>query len=155
MKMRGEDGQPLESIDSLSGLARTRPGLALAMAVFMLSLAGIPPLFGFYPKLLVFDAAVQADLAWLAAVAVATSVIGAFYYIKIVKIMYFDESAPAFSRVREPVAGALILITALAVSPLGYLSIPYLEAWSNEAAASIAPDQSLRHSPVYAHPSGH
>jgi NADH-quinone oxidoreductase subunit N len=155
MKMRGEDGQPLESIDSLSGLARTRPGLALAMAVFMLSLAGIPPLFGFYPKLLVFDAAVQADLAWLAAVAVATSVIGAFYYIKIVKIMYFDEGAPAFSRVREPVAGALILITALAVSPLGYLSIPYLEAWSNEAAASIAPEQSLRHSPVYAHPSGH
>jgi NADH-quinone oxidoreductase subunit N len=108
MKMRGEDGEPLESIDSLSGLARTRPGLALAMAVFMLSLAGIPPLFGFYPKLLVFDAAVQADLAWLAAVAVATSVIGAFYYIKIVKIMYFDESAPGFSRVREPVAGALI-----------------------------------------------
>ena len=155
MKMRGEDGQPLESIDSLSGLARTRPGLALAMAMFMLSLAGIPPLFGFYPKLLVFDAAVQADLAWLAAVAVATSVIGAFYYIKIVKIMYFDEAAPAFSRVREPVAGALILLAALAVSPLGYLSIPYLEAISNEAAASIAPQESLRHDPVYNNPSGH
>jgi NADH-quinone oxidoreductase subunit N len=103
----------------------------------------------------VFDAAVQADLAWLAAVAVATSVIGAFYYIKIVKIMYFDEAAPAFSRVREPVAGALILLAALAVSPLGYLSIPYLEAISNEAAASIAPQESLRHDPVYNNPSGH
>jgi NADH-quinone oxidoreductase subunit N len=112
MKMRTEEGEPLESIESLSGLARSRPGLALAMAVFMLSLAGIPPLFGFYPKLLVFDAAVQADLAWLAAVAVATSVIGAFYYIKIVKIMYFDEGAPAFSPVREPIVGALILIAA-------------------------------------------
>jgi len=140
MKMRGEDGEPLESIDSLCGLIRTRPGLAWAMLAFMLSLAGIPPLFGFYPKLLVFDAAVQADLAWLAAVAVATSVIGAFYYIKIVKIMYFDEAAPPFSRVREPVAGALILLTALAVSPLGYLSIPYLEAISNDAAASIVAD---------------
>ena len=155
MKMRDEDGQPVENIYRLSGLARTRPGLALAMAVFMLSLAGIPPLFGFYPKLLVFDAAVQADLAWLAAVAVATSVIGAFYYIKIVKIMYFDEAAPAFSRVREPVAGALILLAALAVSPLGYLTIPYLDAITNEAAASIAPQESLRHSPVYANPSGH
>jgi len=140
MKMRGEDEEPVESLDSLAGLARTRPGLALAMAVFMLSLAGIPPLFGFYPKLLVFDAAVQANLAWLAAVAVATSVIGAFYYIKIVKIMYFDEAAPPFSRVREPVAGALILLTALAVSPLGYLSIPYLEAISSDAAASIVAD---------------
>jgi NADH-quinone oxidoreductase subunit N len=140
MKMRGEDGEPVESLDSLSGLARTRPGLALAMAVFMLSLAGIPPLFGFYPKLLVFDAAVQANLAWLAAVAVATSVIGAFYYIKIVKIMYFDEAAPPFSRVREPIAGALILVTAVAVSPLGYLSIPFLETVSNEAALSITAD---------------
>jgi NADH-quinone oxidoreductase subunit N len=154
MKMRTEDGEPLESIESLSGLARSRPGLALAMAVFMLSLAGIPPLFGFYPKLLVFDAAVQADLAWLAAVAVATSVIGAFYYIKIVKIMYFDEGAPAFSPVREPIVGALILIAALAVSPLGYLSIPYLDAVSLEAAASIAPEESLRHSPAE-HSSGH
>ncbi len=140
MKMRGEDGEPLESIDSLAGLARTRPGLALAMAIFMLSLAGIPPLFGFYPKLVVFDAAVQADLAWLAAVAIATSVIGAFYYIKIVKIMYFDDGGPAFSKVKEPIAGALILLTALAVSPLGYLAIPYLEAVSSDAAASITAD---------------
>jgi NADH-quinone oxidoreductase subunit N len=155
MKMRGEDGQPLESIRDLSGLARTRPGLALAMAIFMLSLAGIPPLFGFYPKLLVFDAAVQADLTWLAAVAIATSVIGAFYYIKIVKIMYFDESAPAFSRVREPVIGALILLSALAVSPLGYLSIPYLEAAANDAAASLSPNVMTAPAVAAEHSSGH
>jgi hypothetical protein len=57
--------------------------------------------------------------------------------------------------VREPIVGALILIAALAVSPLGYLSIPYLDAVSLEAAASIAPEESLRHSPVYDNPSGH
>jgi NADH-quinone oxidoreductase subunit N len=138
-RMRTEDGRQLESIASLSGLARSRPGLGLAMAVFMLSLAGIPPLFGFYPKLLVFDAAVHANIAWLAAVAVASSVISAFYYLKIVKVMYFDEGEPGFTREREPVASGLILLTALAVSPVGYLSIPYLEAISNDAAASIMP----------------
>jgi NADH-quinone oxidoreductase subunit N len=143
MKLRGEDGEQLEAIGSLAGLAKTRPGLALAMAMFMLSLAGIPPLLGFWPKVLVFDAAVEANLAWLAAVAVATSVIGAFYYIKIVKIMYFDEGGPALSRERELVTGALIAATALAVSPIGYLAIPYLEAASNEAAASIIPDAPL------------
>ena len=62
MRLRGADGEQLESIDSLSGLARSRPGLALAMMTFMFSLAGIPFFFGFYPKLMVFDAAVQADL---------------------------------------------------------------------------------------------
>lgn len=139
MKMRGQDGEPVESIDSLAGLGRTRPGLALAMAVFMLSLAGIPPLFGFYPKLVVFDAAVHADLAWLAAVAIATSVIGAFYYIKIVKIMYFDDPAPAYSTQPQPVATGLIALTALAVSPLGYLAIPYMETVAGDAAATIVP----------------
>jgi NADH-quinone oxidoreductase subunit N len=105
--------------------------------VFMLSLAGIPPLFGFWPKFVVFEAAVRADLVWLAAVAIATSVISAFYYIKIVKIMYFDDSAPAFIKEREPIGAALILVAALAVSPLGYLAIPYLSPLTNAAAASL------------------
>ncbi|MDB5668858.1 MAG: nuoN [Alphaproteobacteria bacterium] len=137
LRMRGMDGEPVESIASLSGLSRTRPGLAAAMAVFMLSLAGIPPLFGFWPKFVVFEAAVRADLVWLAAVAIATSVISAFYYIKIVKIMYFDDAAPAFIKEREPIGAALILIAALAVSPLGYLAIPYLSPLTDAAAASL------------------
>ena len=58
LRMRDADGQPVETIASLAGLSRTRPGLALAMAMFMFSLAGIPPLFGFWPKFLVFNAAV-------------------------------------------------------------------------------------------------
>jgi NADH-quinone oxidoreductase subunit N len=137
LRMRGEDGEPIETIDSLSGLSKTRPGLAAAMAVFMLSLAGIPPLFGFWPKFLVFEAAVLTDLTWLAAVAIATSVIGAFYYIKIVKIMYFDDAAPAFAPPRDAVGGGLIAICALAVSPLGYLAIPYLEPLTRAAAQSL------------------
>ena len=137
LRRRDIDGEPVESIASLSGLSRTRPGLAAAMAVFMLSLAGIPPLFGFWPKFVVFEAAVRADLVWLAAVAIATSVISAFYYIKIVKIMYFDDPAPAYIKEREPIGAALILVTALAVSPLGYFSIRPLSALTDAAAASL------------------
>jgi NADH-quinone oxidoreductase subunit N len=137
LRMRDADGQPVESIESLSGLSRTRPGLALAMALFMFSLAGIPPLMGFWPKFYVFQAAVQADLTWLAAVGIATSVIGAYYYIKIVKIMYFDAPAPAFEPSREPVGTGLILASALFVSPLGYFLIPAIDLLSANAASSL------------------
>jgi len=137
LRMRDADGQPVETIASLAGLSRTRPMLALAMAMFMFSLAGIPPLFGFWPKFLVFSAAVEADLTWLAAVAIATSVIGAYYYIMIVKKMYFDDPAPAFAETKEPVGAGLIFASALFVSPLGYLAIPMLDAATRNAAASL------------------
>ena len=137
LRMRGPDDQPIETIASLSGLSRTRPMLALAMAMFMFSLAGIPPLFGFVPKFMVFTAAVEAHLTWLAAVAIATSVIGAYYYIMIVKLMYFDEPAPAFAATREPVGTGLILISALFVSPLGYLAWGSLDAATQTAAWSL------------------
>jgi len=137
LRMRDADGQPVETIASVAGLSRSRPWLAAGMAMFMFSLAGIPPLFGFWPKFLVFQAAVQADLTWLAAVAIATSVIGAFYYIMIVKLMYFDEPAPAFAETREPVGAGLILASALFVSPLGYLAIPVLSQATLVAALSL------------------
>ena len=137
LRMRDSAGQAVESIDSLSGLSRTRPGLAWAMAAFMFSLAGIPPLFGFWPKFLVFSAAVAADLTWLAAIGIATSVIGAFYYIKIVKVMFFDEPAPAFAEDREPIGAGLILVSALFVSPLGYLAIPMLDLAAQNAARAL------------------
>jgi NADH-quinone oxidoreductase subunit N len=137
LRMRDADGRPVETIASLSGLSRTRPGLALAMAIFMFSLAGVPPLFGFWPKFLVFDAAVQAHLTWLAAVAITTSVISAFYYIMIVKRMYFDEPAPAFAETQEPVGAVLILVAAVLVSPAGYLAIPYLGAATLHAAQAL------------------
>jgi NADH-quinone oxidoreductase subunit N len=137
LRMRDVEGKPVESISSLSGLSRTRPGLAAALAVFMFSLAGIPPLFGFWPKFLVFEAAVRADLTWLAAVGIATSVIGAFYYLKIIKTMYFDEPAPAYEISRDRIEGMLIALAALFVSPLGYFSIPYLGAAANNAAGAL------------------
>ncbi|HEV2080019.1 MAG TPA: NADH-quinone oxidoreductase subunit NuoN [Allosphingosinicella sp.] len=137
LKMRDQDGRPVESIASLSGLSRTRPGLALAMAMFMFSLAGIPPLMGFWPKFFVFNAAVEADLTWLAAVGIATSVIGAYYYIKIVKIMYFDDPAPAYERRGFGIESALILAAALFVSPLGYLLIGPIDALSQNAARAL------------------
>ena len=70
--------------------------LALALAIFMFSLAGIPPLAGFIGKFYVFKAAVDAGLAWFAVVGVVLSVVGAYYYLRIVKLMYFDEPAEAF-----------------------------------------------------------
>jgi NADH-quinone oxidoreductase subunit N len=137
LRMRDANDQPVETIASLSGLSRTRPMLALAMAMFMFSLAGIPPLFGFVPKFMVFNAAVEAHLTWLAAVAIATSVIGAYYYIMIVKLMYFDEPAPAFAAPRDRVGGALILASALFVSPLGYLAWGSLDVATQAAAQSL------------------
>jgi NADH-quinone oxidoreductase subunit N len=137
LRMRDADGQPVETIASLAGLWRSRPMLALGMAIFMFSLAGIPPLFGFIPKLVVFQAAVQAQLTWLAAVAIATSVISAFYYLMIVKVMYFDEPAPAFAETKEPVGAAIILLLALFVSPLGYLAWGPLEAATRNAAQAL------------------
>jgi NADH-quinone oxidoreductase subunit N len=89
-------GRALEQITDLSGLARTDPGLALAMAVFMFSMAGIPPLSGFFGKLYVFLAAVQGGMWALAIIGVLTSVIGAYYYLRVVKIMYFDAPVEAF-----------------------------------------------------------
>src|SRR5207342_3388694 len=121
--MRDADGRPVESIASLSGLAQTRPGLAAALAIFMFSLAGIPPLFGFWPKLMVFKAAVASGYVALAVAGIIGTVVGAYYYLKIIKIMYMDEPAEPYARQREPVQGLLILIAALVVSPLGYLLI--------------------------------
>jgi NADH-quinone oxidoreductase subunit N len=137
LQMRGRDGEPVESIASLSGMSRTRPALAFALAMFMFSLAGIPPLFGFYAKFAVFEAAVEAGLFPLAVVGIAASTIGAFYYLKIVKTMYFDEPAPAFEGRTDVVEGGLITLAAAFVSPLGYLLIPVIGGWALLAAKAL------------------
>jgi NADH-quinone oxidoreductase subunit N len=137
LQMRDASGEPIETIASLSGLSRTRPALAAAFAMFMFSLAGIPPLFGFWPKFLVFDAVVAIGLWPLAMVGIATSVIGAFYYLKIVKTMYFDEPGAPYAPVASYAEGTLIAVSALFVSPLGYLAIPALGAASLAAARSL------------------
>jgi NADH-quinone oxidoreductase subunit N len=93
---RGE--HMVENISDLAGLAQTRPGYAFVFAMLMFSQAGIPPLAGFFAKFYVFLAAVKAGLYPLAVIGVVTSVVGAYYYVRIVKILYFDEPAPAFER---------------------------------------------------------
>src|SRR3546814_18704171 len=95
LQLRDADGLMVKSIPAYAGLAKRRPGLAAAMAVFLISLAAIPPLFGFWPKYLGFEAAVNAGLVPLAFAGVVVSVIGAFYYIALVKTMYFDDEAEA------------------------------------------------------------
>jgi NADH-quinone oxidoreductase subunit N len=137
LQMRGPNGEMVERIDALAGMSRTRPLLAFALAMFMFSLAGIPPLFGFYGKFVVFDAAVAAGLFPLAVIGIAASVIGAYYYLRVVKTMYFDDAAPAFAPVGSRIEGGLIAGAAVLVSPLGYLLIPALGAWSFTAARAL------------------
>ncbi len=137
LQMRDAAGQPVETIASLAGLSRDRPGLAAALAIFMFSLAGIPPLFGFYAKFAVFQAAVQAGLFSLAVVGIVASVIGAYYYLRIIKTMYFDDPSTQFGAAHERVEGGLIALTAVFVSPLGYLAIPLLTAGTMTAARAL------------------
>ena len=137
LQMRGVDGEAIESIASLSGMSRTRPALAAALAIFMFSLAGIPPLFGFYAKFAVFNAAIGAGLFPLAVIGYVASVIGAYYYLRVVKTMYFDDPAPAFAPMDSKVEGGLIAVAAVFVSPVGYFLIPVLGAWTMTAARSL------------------
>lgn len=97
------DGDYVETIDDLAGLGRTDPVMAFVFAMLLFSLAGIPPLAGFFAKWYVFAAAVEAKLYALAVIGVLTSVVGTYYYLRLVKIMYFDEPKPAF----EPAGGVV------------------------------------------------
>jgi NADH-quinone oxidoreductase subunit N len=137
LQMRDAAGQPVEDIAALSGLSRTRPALALAMAVFMFSLAGIPPLLGFNAKLAVFQAAVNAGLYPLAVLGFVASVIGAYYYLRVIKVMYLDAPAPEFGGGRNVVEGGLIAASAVFVSPVGWLLLAPLGAWTATAARSL------------------
>jgi NADH-quinone oxidoreductase subunit N len=102
-------GQYVEEIDELSGLASTHPTTAFMLAALLFSLAGIPPLAGFFAKFYVFLAAVEAGLYPLAVIGVLASVVGAYYYLRIVKIMYMDEAKESF----EPMPASLALVLAI------------------------------------------
>ncbi|MEY3596539.1 MAG: hypothetical protein RL543_492 [Pseudomonadota bacterium] len=105
LAMRREGGY-VEDIDDLAGLSKTHPMMAFILAMLMFSLAGIPPLAGFFAKWYVFVAAVEAKLYALAVIGVVTSVVGAYYYLRIVKIMYFDEAKAPFL----PMSAAIRLV---------------------------------------------
>ncbi|HEX7388804.1 MAG TPA: proton-conducting transporter membrane subunit, partial [Acidiphilium sp.] len=117
-------GKPVERIDDLAGMASEDGKYALAMAVLLLAMTGIPPLSGFFGKLYVFLAAIRSGLDVLAVIGVATSAISAFYYLRIIKVMYFDAGSPGFDRRTTGmnlVIGVSAVVTALFVfypSPL-------------------------------------
>lgn len=106
MAMRRKEGGSVESIDDLAGLAATKPFMAVVMTALMFSLAGIPPLAGFFAKYFVFVAAIEAKLYALAIIGVLSSVVGAYYYIRVIKVMWFDEPNGEFGRT----AGELRLV---------------------------------------------
>lgn len=108
-------GKAVERIDDLAGLSRTHPALALALGIFMFSMAGIPPLAGFFAKIYIFLAAIDAGLYALAVIGVLASVVGAFYYLRIVKLMYFDEPKGAFDRPFGGEVQTVILVAALVI----------------------------------------
>jgi len=137
--LRGADGEPIERVKDLAGLSRTHPALAWCMMIVMFSLAGIPPMFGFWGKFVVFRAAVEADLLVLAAVGVAASAIGAFYYIKIVKVMFFDEPAQgtAIQHGDDRAHWALLAICTILISPLGFFANGWLGQLADGAAAAL------------------
>lgn len=137
LMLRDRDGEQLETFSDIAGLSTVRPVVAWGVLLLMFSLAGIPPLFGFWGKFVVFQAAVQADMIVLAAIGIAASVIGAFYYLKFVKVMFFDE--PAGEAEKQSPAGhwAVLGICMVIVSPLGYLLTPWLGAVADRAAAAL------------------
>jgi NADH-quinone oxidoreductase subunit N len=94
------NGQAVEKVADFAGLSRTNPLLAFFFAMLLFSLAGVPPLAGFFAKWYVFVAAIKAGMFTLSVIGVLTSVVGAFYYLNIVKLMYFDEPAGAVDPVR-------------------------------------------------------
>ncbi|KQP42356.1 NADH:ubiquinone oxidoreductase subunit N [Methylobacterium sp. Leaf104] len=128
-------GQMFETVDDLAGLSRTHPVMAFCLAAMMFSLAGIPPLAGFFAKYYVFLAAIQSGLVTLAVIGVVTSVVGAFYYLRVVKVMYFDEPVAAY----EPMAPGPRIVLALAslvVVLLGIVPGPLVGA-AGAAAKSL------------------
>jgi NADH-quinone oxidoreductase subunit N len=132
------DGKAVERIDDLAGLAHTQPVVAAALAIAMFAMAGIPPLSGFFGKLYVFMAAVQAGQYTLAVLGVLASVVGAYYYIRIVKIMYFDEAGVPLDR---PMAPSLsVVLAGASLFTLFFFALPSpLVAAAAEAAASLFP----------------
>jgi NADH-quinone oxidoreductase subunit N len=129
-------GKPVEAIDDLKGLARLHPRTAAAMAIFMFSMAGIPPLAGFFGKMMVFLAVVQAGLMWLAVIGVLASVVSAYYYLRIVKIMYLDAVENPLDADHALESRIVLAVTAVVTLLFFVYPTPLFEA-AKEAAKSL------------------
>ncbi|RFZ83788.1 NADH-quinone oxidoreductase subunit NuoN [Shinella sp. WSJ-2] len=132
LAMRRKDGENVEEISDLAGLSSTNPFMATVLTILMFSLAGIPPMAGFFAKYFVFMAAIEAQLYALAIIGVLSSVVGAYYYLRVVKVMWFDEATGEFART----AGELKLVFGLSgLFVLGYVLIGGPIGNAAEAAA--------------------
>ena len=137
LMLRDAEGNQIESIASMAGLSRTRPLLGWCLLVMMLSLAGIPPLFGFWGKLVVFRAAVDADMVALATLAIVGSVISAYYYLIVCKTMFFDEPADQVKGASDWAHWGLLIAATLFNSPLGYLLTGWFDRLAGKASAAL------------------
>ncbi|MEC9348032.1 MAG: NADH-quinone oxidoreductase subunit NuoN [Pseudomonadota bacterium] len=135
LSMRRGD-RMVEGIDDLKGLAKTHPAMAAALAVFMFSLAGIPPLAGFFGKFYVFMAAINAGLYILSVVGVIASVVGAYYYLRIIKMMYFDDAQETLARPLGSEVAVVMTVTAVLVLAFVIVPGPLLDA-ASVAAGSL------------------
>ena len=131
-----KDGQAVTDIDALQNYSKHHPGRALAMLVLMFSLAGIPPMVGFFGKYYVLQAAVDGGMAWLAVAGVVASVIGAFYYLRIIYYMYFGEERDPLDKGMPPVGWAMLMGSA-AVMVLGVINLFGIEAPALLAAQAL------------------
>ncbi len=135
--MMERDGQPVTDIASLSMLSRAAPGKALAMLVLLFSLAGVPPSLGFFAKWGVWNAALDAGLIWLVVASAVASAIGAYYYLRIVYLMYFgQEPQDALDRRRAPILGTVMSVSAL-VMVVGVVSLFGIEGAAEAAANTL------------------
>ena len=135
------DGKPVASIPDLAGLSRTQPVQAMAVAILMFSLAGLPPLVGFFGKFFVFKAAVDAGLAPLAIAGAIASVIAAYYYLNIVKVMYLDNPGEPLA-IRGRIVHSAALGASAFIMAAGWLPLPFLEGFGVPEMA-LAAAQSL------------
>ena len=131
-----KDGQAVTDIDSLQNYSKQEPGRALALLILMFSLAGIPPLVGFFGKFYVLKAAVDANMTWLAVAGVVASVIGAFYYLRIIYYMYFGEEREALDG-SMPVVGWVLLMASAAAMLLGVVNLFGIEGSALAAAGAL------------------
>ncbi|MGF1631093.1 MAG: NADH-quinone oxidoreductase subunit NuoN [Kiloniellaceae bacterium] len=128
----------VERIEDLKGLSKTNPAMALALGIFMFSMAGIPPLVGFFGKFYVFLAAIEAGLYVLAVVGVLSSVVGAYYYLRIVKLMYFDDPIESFDRPIGREMTVILGVTSLLIVLLTVGIAPLLDGTAMAAASLFA-----------------
>ena len=116
-----------EEIDDYAGLSQSHPWTAFLMLILMFAMAGVPPTGGFMAKLYIFQAAVDAGLVGLAVFGVLMAVIGAFYYLRVVKVMYFDTPGEALSADRDPLAQGVLSLNSLGVLLLGIIPGPLVD----------------------------